>query len=888
MMSNLYFYTPDFISQAMSLRKPQEESLFILDDIFKNVPPNKHADLEEKAKAINSMYPTLTDFEREFMSLTFALATGVGKTRLMGAFITYLYCNHGIRNFFVVAPGTTIYEKLKTDLGDPSSPKYVFKGLGCFNNPPMLISDEDYRTKQLSLFQSEINLFVYNIDKFNNENAKMHQLNEYLGASFFEELSNLDDLVLLMDESHHYRAKAGWSALNELNPLLGLELTATPLVPSGNRQIPFKNVVYEYPLSAAIRDGYTRTPYALTRMNIDVHNIGEIETDKMMLRDALLFHEEIKNELISYAADHNERVVKPFMLVVCKDTEHAERIKSFVCSDEFGNGEYINKTIIVHSKQRGSESDENLKLLLDVERTENPVEIVIHVNKLKEGWDVNNLFTIVPLRTATSQILREQMVGRGLRLPFGKRTGVERIDMVALAAHDNFNDLLAKAQAADSIFKAGNVIKAESLEKTQTTRLQVSWPIMERASTDTFYEESGLERTESLESQLNQINQTVLDIVKTDYSRNAHNTNQHTNDDEYVNQITTRAVEVLKENDSTKDIYENYMSPMEVMIRENALEAKASIEGRYIPIPTIKVTYDGVKEYRFIDFDLDMTKFTQVPVANQILIQNLQDSSDSKVLDSHQYVELEKVEPVTFLAKEIVTHPSIDYEKSKDLLLKLIKQLIKHFADKFGNDGLNNILLMFKKQISREIISQMLEHRYLEQGNLREAVSGLKKTNNASTPSFSVEQHLFDDYEGSIKRILFNGICKGVFSAAKFDSRPELILARILERETGVIKWLRPAPTEFNISYGDGKQYEPDFVVETDDMIYLVEVKGEDKENDADVLAKKERAANYCNIVTDWAKKNGLKEWRHVFIPSQEIQMDVSFAENLAHRFIVQ
>ena len=181
------------------------------------------------------MYPTLTDFEREFMSLTFALATGVGKTRLMGAFITYLYCNHGIRNFFVVAPGTTIYEKLKTDLGDPTSPKYVFKGLGCFT--PMLISDEDYRTKQLSLFQSEINLFVYNIDKFNNENAKMHQLNEYLGASFFEQLSNLDDLVLLMDESHHYRAKAGWSALNELNPLLGLELTATPLVQIGRAHV---------------------------------------------------------------------------------------------------------------------------------------------------------------------------------------------------------------------------------------------------------------------------------------------------------------------------------------------------------------------------------------------------------------------------------------------------------------------------------------------------------------------------------------------------------------------------------------------------------------------------------------------------------------------------
>ena len=119
------------------------------------------------------------------MSLTFALATGVEQIRLMGAFITYLYCNYGIR-IFVVAPSTTIYEKLKTDLGDSSSSKYVFKGLGCFNNPPMLISDEDYRTKQIPLYQSEINLFVYNIDKFNNENARMHQLNEFLGASFFE------------------------------------------------------------------------------------------------------------------------------------------------------------------------------------------------------------------------------------------------------------------------------------------------------------------------------------------------------------------------------------------------------------------------------------------------------------------------------------------------------------------------------------------------------------------------------------------------------------------------------------------------------------------------------------------------------------------------------
>ena len=70
----------------------------------------------------------------------------------------------------------------------------------------------------------------------------------------------------------------------------------------------------------------------------------------------------------------------------------------------------------------GVETETNTKLLLEVEKVDNPVEIVIHVNMLKEGWDVNNLYTIVPLRTASSKILREQMVGRGLRLPYGEST----------------------------------------------------------------------------------------------------------------------------------------------------------------------------------------------------------------------------------------------------------------------------------------------------------------------------------------------------------------------------------------------------------------------------------------------------------------------------------
>ena len=439
-MNNRFpLYTVDYISGVMSLRSPQKTSLEILDKIYRTVQPKKGMNLDETLEKVKELYPMCTNFEREFMSLAFALATGVGKTRLMGAFITYLYTNHNVKNFFVVAPNTTIYEKLKRDLADPNNPKYVFKGAGCFNNPPEIITGDDYRNKSISLFASEVRIFVYNIDKFNKDASKMKKVNEMIGDSFYDYLSNLDDLVVIMDESHHYHADKGAKALDELNPLLGLELTATPLITKGNKQTPFKNVVYEYPLSKAIEDGYTRTPFAVTRSDIDFYNFGEEETDKLMLNDGISCHEKTKQALEIYAKNNNKHEVKPFALVVCKDIDHATWVYNYVRSDNFYNGTYRNKTIMVHSKQKGQQADEYTRLLLEVERVDNPIEIVIHVDKLKEGWDVNNLYTIIPLRTASSKILREQMVGRGLRLPYGKRVDEEMIDAVMLTAHDKFN-----------------------------------------------------------------------------------------------------------------------------------------------------------------------------------------------------------------------------------------------------------------------------------------------------------------------------------------------------------------------------------------------------------------------------------------------------------------
>ncbi len=94
--------TANMIKNRLSLRPPQEESLKILVELTERLALIKDANLESELNTVKGLYPTCVDFERSFPSICFSIATGVGKTRLMGAFIAYLYIQKGIRNFFVL------------------------------------------------------------------------------------------------------------------------------------------------------------------------------------------------------------------------------------------------------------------------------------------------------------------------------------------------------------------------------------------------------------------------------------------------------------------------------------------------------------------------------------------------------------------------------------------------------------------------------------------------------------------------------------------------------------------------------------------------------------------------------------------------------------------
>ena len=889
-------YTVDYISGAMSLRKPQKESLVRLDNILSHVKLNKSNDILDSLKEVNTLYPTCTSFERNFMSMTFALATGVGKTRLMGAFIAYLYTNKDIHNFFVVAPGTTIYEKLIDDLGNPGNPKYVFKGLSCFVNPPNIITGGDYL--ESNAFESNINIYIFNIDKFNKEGSKMRAINETFGESFYQKLSSLSDLVVIMDESHHYRAEQGAAAIDDLKPVMGLELTATPVVMKNTKAILFKNVVYEYPLSQSIADGYTRTPFAMARTDLEAYNFGDEQIDKLMLADGIKRHEEYKVQLATYAANNNKPLVKPFAMVVCKNTDHANWVYEYITSDEFFGGKYKNKTIVVHSKQRGAAAEASMRALLSVERTDNPIEIVIHVDKLKEGWDVNNLYTIIPLRTAASKVLREQMVGRGLRLPYGERVGDENLDSVTLTAHDKFKEIIDEAKKGDSIFKAGNVIVVKN-EEENLTSTQVQQNMFEDQDSDlnSIYQCTDMDKNNSNDVLLARFIETVNSVARDtinqygeELSRFGEKQDAQEVSKQKKSETTAKVIEQIVKDKDLAEIYNENTNSLFNFIDVKVEKAIVNSIEKFIPIPRIKITDDGVEDCKFLDFDLDVSIFRHVPTESSIILQNLENLSDRKIISGNS-INFEEYIPEREILAELRKKPEVDYESYSELIQKLINTVIHHYEFQYKTQGMKNIVMMNKLDIARKIYEQMMQHFYVGSGLINEEVVDVCNRNIAPHYTSRKELDLHDTFEAKeIGSILFTGIKYGVHDRAKFDSKPERDFAAILEYEGNagnVIQWLRPAPMEFNITYNRGKRYEPDFVVETKDVIYLVEIKGEDKLYDPDVIAKKERSKKYCETVTAWNTANGYKPWKHLFIPSMSVKVTSTLAA-LAAVFVVE
>ena len=396
---------------------------------------------------------------------------------------------------------------------------------------------------------------------------------------------------------------------------------------------------------------------------------------------------------------------------------------------------------------------------------------------------------------------------------------------------------------------------------------------------DKAYEHTQIERTEATDALIKR----ATDIINTEVTQHIQHTPSHTVTAEQARQIAENTKQKLGEDKDLGDVFRENEMPLTAWLLHKTEETHRAAQEKFIPIPRIKVTDAGVEEYVFVDFDMDMADFTHVPIRNELLIQNLEDMQD-RLRIKGDAIDFDGFNPKKVILEQLCTKPEIDYEKCSTLLFKLISQVCDYYENQHGINGMQNIVMMYKRDIANKVYKQMMQHFYCENGFLQEEVIGTRDYNLSQSYAYEEQTSIFVHYSAKIQSVLFTDIKKGVFTSAKFDSLPELLLARILETDGDVQNWLRPAPHEFNITYNRGHNYEPDFVVETDVAIYLVEVKGEDKLNDPDVIAKKNRGIKYCEVASRWGKANGYKEWKYLFIPSKQVMPNSSFMQ-LAQRF---
>lgn len=874
------------LAQRMSLRAPQKTSLERLAEAVEAAGLKKGAttdELEAQLAAVRALghedveLPAAAAFDWPFLSFAFALATGVGKTRLMGAVIAYLYRVKGLRNFVVIAPGKTIYEKLISDFTE-GTPKYVFKGLAAFaTQKPIIVTGDTYQNGAAlqqgdDLLGYSIVVNVFNIQKLNERGethedaqkdvARIRRVSETLGMSYFDYLKSREDLVVLMDEAHHYRAGEAAKTVSEMKPVLGIEMTATPRI--GKRA--FSDVLFRYGLADAMQDGFVKEPAVVRRQNFREGDYAgrEDELDHLKLQDAMIVHESTKAALTEYAFKNGVQPVKPFVLVVAPDQKYADQIEAYIQSAAFCGGQYAKRVIKVYSK-KGANNDEAIAQLLDIERPGNKIEIVIHVNMLSEGWDVTNLYTIVPLRAANSETLVEQTIGRGLRLPYGRRTGVDEIDTLSIVSHDKFDAIISAARNLQIEMKAKDV---PAKSKTSV----VAKPVIVLPLSPVDASETPLD------------NGTAAAVAKIQELVGGEEPNVQgvdVNADEIKVGLRKAVAETLGKDGA---------NPSDEDVETCVARALALVDGSFIEIPRITIS-PGNTTMRITDFELNEDALNYALrddrlVYDYVRTRKVRDVKVQQGAGEDWADELKKY--ARDLASRIAAFDDIDYDACGELAGRLVDTCVSYLNARLEPSELANCMRNNVRSLAAGIRAQMLEHAVYDSDEDRVTVQPGEFRLKANALSVDADETprpfdmaVADGEKSRIRSMVFTGFKKCLFTLQKFDSDPERAFSEMLEREAEVRKWFKPTLSNLRLWYGPN-EYTPDFVFETDADKFLCEVKAVGKVEDAIVQAKKNAAVKWCHYASDAAVQSGGKPWHYLLVPDNAINSSLELKACIA------
>ena len=307
-----------------------------------------------------------------------------------------------------------------------------------------------------------------------------------------------------------------------------------------------------------------------------------------------------------------------------------------------------------------------------------------------------------------------------------------------------------------------------------------------------------------------------------------------------------------------------------------------SYREQVIEIPRIDLVQDAISTW-FEDFDLDTTiGFDLRVLKEEIQIHDLHSQKKTRIGVHHGAQFRDK--PVNLVISELINFPEVDYDQCAALLHKLAMQALNKLSEQLGNDSeLPTLVRQSKKLIASRIWEQMRKHFRRSSPNYSQP-SILPFTEIVPWSFSALTLNGFKDYRATIiptshvPRFVFIGFTKACHPQYKFDSKSEKDFAQILEQDKEVIKWMRPADKQFRIYYANNaRQHHPDFVVETNDTIYLAEVKAKDEINTPEVQDKKQAAEMYCRYASEYTTANGGKLWKYILVPHDVVMLNNSF-----------
>jgi type III restriction enzyme len=790
------------IASRLDLREPNREAVQTL-----AAEVSQHYDVDEQ----------LPPFEAVIDS-----ATGVGKTYILTGSMELFAAVYGVRDFVVVTPGRTILTKT-FDNFTPGHPKSL---LGPMSFRPVVITSDNFATPAMRSAmddESQVKVYLFTVQALIKPESKTgrrtHKFQEGLGTEFYAHLQGIKNLVVFADEHHCYYGPAFSKAVRDLDPWVLVGLTATP-----DKKTPPKQIIFRYPLAAAIADKLVKTPVIVGRRDDRTDSLTK-------LSDGVALLQAKSDALGVYSQTQGVDPVNPVMLVVAKSIEDADEYGIILRSSEFFGGAYADAVLVVHSDA----PDEALFQLAKVEEPNSPVRIIISVGMLKEGWDVRNVYVIASMRSSVSEILTEQTLGRGMRLPFGAYTGIEILDTLEVVAHERYEELLKRAGVLNEAFidfrtRAALRTNAQGQHVVVTETVQVgAAPVIP----------SGSEPPSPVSADSPAA--TVTSVL------------------ERTTQVSNAALKMKQE------------------IRRRS-------DAPTILIPVLRMT---AVQSRFSLADItDLDAFRKLGAA---LAADPDGELNRMLLGARIVVGPDGIKRTETVRSEAADHirsiPTLfSLGELKDDLTDMVLVSPAVPARKEERTAFQPLLDAFFAGLgtkAEEVLSANLERAGLRLINLvgQEQRRFMVKPSYQKvvqveefTPTRVTDRTVNPDRFGPFsKTSAYEGWTRSLFPVEWFDSAPERTVANMLDDDGGVSCWVRLHINDLPILWNSGgQQYNPDFIViETTGTHWVVEVKMDKEMSSETVQSKREAAIRWANHVS--ADLLVGTTWRYLLVSESDV-----------------